>query len=72
MVGRRVEGIGIYDRDEFEEGGGKEGVKMGVLRVGMNIGEDIREKMVGGGIEGVWKFRGLGMGVGERIVVENR
>ena len=53
LVGTTVEGIPIYHTDEFEERRAKDGVKIGVLTVPINIAQDITDKMVAGGIQAV-------------------
>ena len=46
LVGTTVEGIPIYHTDEFEARRAKDGVKIGVLTVPINIAQDITDKMV--------------------------
>ena len=58
-MGTTVEGIPIYHTDEFEERRAKDGVKIGVLTVPINIAQDITDKMVAGGIQAVWNFTPL-------------
>jgi redox-sensing transcriptional repressor len=71
LVGTTVEGIPIYHTDEFEERRAKDGVKIGVLTVPINIAQDITDKMVAGGIQAVWNFTPFRIRVPETIVVQN-
>lgn len=71
LVGTTVEGIPIYHTDEFEERRAKDGVKIGVLTVPINIAQDITDKMVAGGIQAVWNFTPFRIRVSETIVVQN-
>ena len=71
LVGTTVEGIPIYHTDEFEERRAKDGVKIGVLTVPINIAQDITDKMVAGGIQAVWNFTPFRIRVPEDIVVQN-
>ena len=71
LVGTTVEGIPIYHTDEFEERRTKDGVKIGVLTVPINIAQDITDKMVAGGIQAVWNFTPFRIRVPETIVVQN-
>ena len=71
LVGTTIEGIPIYHTDEFEERRAKDGVKIGVLTVPINIAQDITDKMVAGGIQAVWNFTPFRIRVPETIVVQN-
>ena len=71
LVGTTVEGIPIYHTDEFEQRRAKDGVKIGVLTVPINIAQDITDKMVAGGIQAVWNFTPFRIRVPEHIVVQN-
>ena len=71
LVGTTVEGIPIYHTDEFEERRAKDGVKIGVLTVPINIAQDITDKMVAGGIQAVWNFTPFRIRVPETIGVQN-
>ena len=71
LVGTTVEGIPIYHTDEFEERRAKDGVKIGVLTVPINIAQDITDKMVAGGIQAVWNFTPFRIRVPETVVVQN-
>ena len=71
LVGTTVEGIPIYHTDEFEERRAKDGVRIGVLTVPINIAQDITDKMVAGGIQAVWNFTPFRIRVPETIVVQN-
>lgn len=71
LVGTTVEGIPIYHTDEFEQRMAKDGVKIGVLTVPINIAQDITDKMVAGGIKAVWNFTPFRIRVPETIVVQN-
>ena len=71
LVGTTIEGIPIYHTDEFEARRAKDGVKIGVLTVPINIAQDITDKMVAGGIQAVWNFTPFRIRVPETIVVQN-
>ena len=71
LVGKDLNGIPIFHSDDFEAKMKEYDVNIGVLTVPINIAQEIRDKMVDGGIKAVWNFTPFRIRVPENIVVQN-
>ena len=71
LVGKDLNGIPIYQSDDFEAKMKEYDVNIGVLTVPINIAQEITDKMVDGGIKAVWNFTPFRIRVPENIVVQN-
>ena len=71
LVGKDLNGIPIFHSDDFETKMKEYDVKIGVLKVPINIAQEITNKMVDGGIKAVWNFTPFRIRVPENIVVQN-
>ena len=71
LVGKDLNGIPIFHSDDFETKMKEYDVNIGVLTVPINIAQEIKNKMVDGGIKAVWNFTPFRIRVPENIVVQN-
>lgn len=71
LVGTEINGIPIYHTDELQQRMQKDKVNIGVLTVPIAISQQVTDKMVEGGIKGVWNFTPFRIRVPEGIVVQN-
>ena len=71
LVGKDLNGIPIFNSDDFEAKMKEYDVNIGVLTVPINIAQEITDKMVDGGIKAVWNFTPFRIRVPENIVVQN-
>ena len=71
LVGKDLNGIPIFHSDDFEAKMKEYDVNIGVLKVPINIAQEITNKMVDGGIKAVWNFTPFRIRVPENIVVQN-
>lgn len=71
LVGTDLNGIRIFHSDGFEAKMKEYDVNIGVLTVPINIAQEITNKMVDGGIKGIWNFTPFRIRVPESIVVQN-
>lgn len=71
LVGTKINGIPIYNSDDFEKRMKLDGVNIGVLTVPIAIAQEISDKMIAGGIKAIWNFTPFRIRVPENIVVQN-
>ena len=71
LVGKDLGGIPIFHSDDFGAKMKEYDVNIGVLTVPINIAQEIKNKMVDGGIKAVWNFTPFRIRVPENIVVQN-
>ena len=71
LVGKDLNGIPIFHSDDFETKMKEYDVNIGVLKVPINLAQEITNTMVDGGIQAVWNFTPFRIRVPENIVVQN-
>ena len=72
LVGSEIYGIKVLHADELTEFCQSEGVDIGVLTVPKEAAADIADKLVRGGVKGIWNFANMELEVDDKsVVVEN-
>lgn len=71
LVGTTLNGIPIFNSDDFTRKMREYDVNIGVLTVPIEIAQAITDTMVAGGIKAVWNFTPFRIRVPEDIVVQN-
>ena len=71
LVGTTLNGIPIFHPDDFQQKQEELDVNIGVLTVPIEIAQAVTDRMVAGGIKGVWNFTPFRIRVPEHIVVQN-
>ncbi|MCI5561387.1 MAG: redox-sensing transcriptional repressor Rex [Phocaeicola sp.] len=71
IVGTSINGIPIYHTDEYEKRMAIDQVNIGVLTVPISIAQEMTDKMVAGGIRGIWNFTPYRIHVPDTCMVQN-
>ena len=72
LVGTKIYGIPVYHLDELCDFAKKENITIGVLTVPKEAAEEVCEKMIEGGIRGIWNFANMELKVDNPcVIVEN-
>ena len=71
LVGTSVNNIPIFHTSEFLQKMAEYPVNIGVLKVPINIAQQVTDGMIAGGIKAVWNFTPFRIRVPEHIVVQN-
>ena len=72
LVGSEIYGIKVFHSDTLTEFCQSEGVDIGVLTVPKEAAADIADKLVRGGVKGIWNFANMELEVEDKsVIVEN-
>ncbi|MBS2101073.1 redox-sensing transcriptional repressor Rex [Carboxylicivirga linearis] len=70
VVGKTIEGVEIYHYDELDRMKDN-GVKIGILTVPVDKTQEVSDRMVESGIQGIWNFTPVNIKVKEGVTVQN-
>ncbi len=70
VIGQEIGGVKIYHMDEFNKLK-TDNVQVGILTVPVEHAQDTAERIVRGGIKGIWNFTPVRIQLGDDIVVQN-
>nr|WP_319399923.1 redox-sensing transcriptional repressor Rex [uncultured Carboxylicivirga sp.] len=70
VVGKTIEGVEIYHFDELDRMKDN-GVKIGILTVPVDKTQEVADRMVESGIQGIWNFTPVNIKVTDDVVVQN-
>ena len=71
VVGRTLSGVQVYHVDTLEDYLAQHPTGVGVLTVPHNAAAEMADRLVAGGIKGIWNFTNTELQVSEEIMVEN-
>lgn len=72
LVGSEIYGIKVLHSDNLTEFCQSEGVNIGVLTVPKEAAADIADKLVRGGVKGIWNFANMELDLSDKsVIVEN-
>lgn len=71
LVGMKIRDVEIKDIDELEEYLSKNSINIGIICVPKLNAQKVCNKLVEGGVEGIWNFAPVDLHVPENIKVEN-
>lgn len=72
LIGRDISGVPIYSIDELEQYLSLHPTSIGVLTVPGSVAGEMSERLIAGGVKGIWNFTNCELHVeGSGIVVEN-
>nr|WP_321407982.1 redox-sensing transcriptional repressor Rex [uncultured Carboxylicivirga sp.] len=70
VVGKTIEGVEIYHFDELTRMQ-ENGVKIGILTVPVDKTQEVADRLVESGIQGIWNFTPVNIKVNDGVVVQN-
>jgi redox-sensing transcriptional repressor len=70
-VGLRIGGREVFPIDKLQNLVRRLHVRLGILTVPADAAQDLAERMVSAGIEGIWNFAPVTLTVPENVIVEN-
>ncbi|MCU4163042.1 redox-sensing transcriptional repressor Rex [Carboxylicivirga caseinilyticus] len=70
VVGKTIEGVEIYHFDELARMQ-ENGVKIGILTVPVDKTQEVADRLVESGIQGIWNFTPVNIKVNDGVVVQN-
>jgi len=70
VVGKTIEGVEIYHYDELDRMKDN-GVKIGILTVPVDKTQEVSDRMVESGIQGIWNFTPVNIKVKDGVTVQN-
>ena len=70
VVGKTIEGVEIYHYDELDRMKDN-GVKIGILTVPVDKTQEVSDRMVESGIQGIWNFTPVNIKVEDGVTVQN-
>lgn len=72
LIGRKVSGIFVHPVEQLENYLSEHTVHIGVLTVPRSAAADLSQRLVAGGVKGIWNFTNIDVDVGESsVIVEN-
>jgi redox-sensing transcriptional repressor len=69
-IGATIRGIPVFSIDEAETRIRKRGIKTAILTVPSGVAQDITDRLVGAGIEGIWNFTNIKLKTPPEVVVQ--
>lgn len=71
LIGKKIQGLDILPLSKLENLCRRMQVKIAVLTVPENSAQEITDKLVRGGVKGIWNFAPTSLKVPEDVIVEN-
>ena len=71
VVGRTLSGVQVYHVDTLEDYLAQHPTGVGVLTVPHNAAAEMADRLVAGGVKGIWNFTNTELQVSDEIMVEN-
>ena len=71
LVGMKIRDVEIKDIDELEEYLSKNSINIGIICVPKLNAQNVCNKLIEGGVEGIWNFAPVDLHVPENVKVEN-
>lgn len=71
LIGMRINGIKVRDYEELVDFIKDNNIDIGIICTTKNTAQDVADKLVEGGVRGIWNFTALDVNVSKEIALEN-
>lgn len=71
LIGMRINGIKVRDYAELGEYLEENDIDIGIICTTKNSGQEVADKLVAGGVRGIWNFTALDVNVPDGVALEN-
>lgn len=71
IIGTEINGLPVYDIDDFAQKQAEMGISIGILTVPVDQAQNAADRMVEGGIRAIWNFTPFRIRLPKNIVVQN-
>ncbi len=71
LIGMRINGIKVRDYEDLTEFTKENNIDIGIICTTKNTAQEVADKLVAGGVSGIWNFTALDVNVPREVALEN-